>query len=68
MRLLAKYQPKMSPNVRTIYGRAAIGCCSHTGSPLGTKKSNRDEKISPQGREQRGWISKAGSAWFVPVS
>ena len=41
MRLLAKYQPKMSPKVRTIYGKAAIGCCSHIGMPLGAKKSNR---------------------------
>jgi hypothetical protein len=33
IRLLEKYQPKMSPNMRTIYGRAATGCCNHIGSP-----------------------------------
>ena len=50
MRLLAKYQPKMSPNVRTIYGRAAIGCCSHIGSPWGRRNPIAMRKISPPGK------------------
>ena len=50
MRLLAKYQPKMSPNPRTIYGKAAIGCCSHIGCPWGRRNPIAARKISPPGK------------------
>ena len=50
MRLLAKYQPKITPNARTIYGKAAIGCCSHIGSPWGQINPIAMRKISPPGK------------------
>ena len=50
MRLLAKYQPKISPNVRTIYGSAAIGCCSNIGSPWGRRNPIAMRKINPPGK------------------
>ena len=50
MRLLAKYHPKISPKVSTIYGSAAIGCCSHIGSPWGRRNPIAMRKISPPGK------------------